>query len=91
MYDSGGIVSAADIDKDGRLELFIGGRVVPGSYPQSPRSYMLKNIGPKYVDVTDVIAPGLKQKGMVTSAIFSYVDGDNWTDLLISYEWGPIR
>ena len=91
MHDSGGIVSAADIDKDGRLELFIGGRVVPGSYPQNPRSYMLKNIGPKYVDVTDAIAPGLKQKGMVTSAIFSDVDGDNWTDLLISYEWGPIR
>ena len=91
MYDSGGIVAAADIDKDGRLELFIGGRVIPGSYPQSPRSYMLKNIGPKYVDATDAIAPDLKQKGMVTSAIFSDVDGDNWTDLLVSYEWGPIR
>ena len=91
MHDSGGIISAADIDKDGRLELFIGGRVVPGQYPQNPRSYVLKNIGPKYVDVTDDIAPDLKQKGMVTSAIFSDIDGDNWTDLLISYEWGPIR
>ena len=91
MYDSGGIVCAADINKDGRLELFIGGRVIPGNYPQNPRSYILKNVGPRYVDVTDDIAPELKQRGMVTSAVFSDVDGDNWIDLLISYEWGPIR
>ena len=91
MYDSGGIIAAADIDKDGRLELFIGGRVVPGNYPKSPRSYVLKNIGPKYIDATDDLAPGLKQKGMVTSAIFSDVDGDNWVDLLVTYEWGPVR
>ena len=91
MYDSGGIIAAADIDKDGRLELFIGGRVVPGNYPKSPRSYILKNIGPKYIDATDDLAPDLKQKGMVTSAIFSDVDGDNWVDLLVTYEWGPVR
>ena len=91
MYDSGGIIAAADIDKDGRLELFIGGRVVPGNYPKSPRSYVLKNIGPKYIDATDDLAPSLKQKGMVTSAIFSDVDGDNWVDLLVTYEWGPVR
>ena len=49
IYESGGVVCAADIDKDGRLELFIGGRVIPGKYPQSPRSYILKNSGPRYI------------------------------------------
>ena len=91
IYESGGIVCAADIDKDGRLELFIGGRVIPGKYPQSPRSYILKNSGPRFIDSTEDIAPELKQKGMVTSAIFSDVDGDSWIDLLVTYEWGPVR
>ena len=91
IYESGGVVCAADIDKDGRLELFIGGRVVPGKYPQSPKSYILKNSGPRYIDSTDDMAPGLKQKGMVTGAIFSDVDNDSWIDLLVTYEWGPVR
>ena len=52
---------------------------------------MLKNIGPKYIDATDDLAPDLKQKGMVTSAIFSDVDGDNWVDPMVTYEWGPVR
>ena len=91
IYESGGVVCAADIDKDGRLELFIGGRVVPGKYPQSPKSYILKNSGPRFIDSTDDMAPGLKQKGMVTGAIFSDVDNDSWVDLLVTYEWGPVR
>ena len=91
MNDSGSIVAAADINKDGKLELFIGGRVVPGSYPEEPRSYLLTNSGPRFVDATEDMGPELKRAGMVTSALFSDVDGDNWVDLLVTYEWGPIR
>ena len=91
MFDSGGVITASDIDKDGRLDLFIGGRVVPGKYPEFPRSYILKNSGPKFIDVTENIAPNLKNSGMVTSAIFCDVNGDSWDDLLITYEWGPVR
>jgi len=91
INSSGSVVAAADINKDGKLELFIGGRVVPGSYPESPRSYLLTNSGERYIDATDNIAPEVKYSGMVTSAIFSDVDGDNWADLLVTYEWGPIR
>ena len=28
---------------------------------------------------------------MVTGAVFSDVDNDSWPDLLVTYEWGPIR
>ena len=91
ITSSGSIVTAADIDKDGREELFIGGRVIPGSYPESPRSYLLVNSGAKFIDGTDKIAPEIKYAGMVTGASFSDVDGDSWVDLLVTYEWGPIR
>ena len=88
---SGGIVTAADINRDGSVELFIGGRVIPGRYPESPRSYILQNTGRKFIDATEKIAPEIKKSGMVTSAIFSDVDNDNWPDLLVTYEWGPVR
>src|SRR4029079_19700955 len=58
MISSGSGVVAADYDQDGDLDLFIAGRVVPGSYPQTPNSYLLRNDGGKFTDVTDAIAPG---------------------------------
>ena len=91
MNNSGGVIVGADINRNGRLELFIGGRVVPGEYPQSPVSCILQNTGRKYIDATDKIAPEIKLSGMVTGAVFSDVDNDSWPDLLVTYEWGPVR
>jgi len=91
IRSSGSVVAAADIDGDSHLELFIGGRIIPGKYPESPQSYVLRYKGSKYEDVTDVFAPEIKQSGMVTSALFTDVDGDHQPDLLVTYEWGPVR
>ena len=91
IRSSGSVVAAADIDGDSHLELFVGGRIIPGKYPESPRSYVLRNTGSKYEDATDVFAPKIKQSGMVTSALFTDVDGDHQPDLLVTYEWGPVR
>jgi len=33
----------------------------------------------------------LREVGMVTSALWSDVDGDGWCDLLLTLEWGPVR
>jgi hypothetical protein len=86
-----GAVAAADFDHSGRLGLFIGGRVVPGQYPLAPRSALLANRGGRFEDVTDALAPGLREVGMVTSAVWSDVDGDGWPDLVLALEWGGVR
>ena len=86
-----GAMVTADFDRDGRLDLFIGGRVSPGLYPQPPRSALLINRGGTFEDVTDILAPGLRTIGMVTSAIWSDVDGDGWPDLLIALDWGGVH
>ena len=84
---SGSIVCAADYDRDGDLDLFVGGRVTPGSYPESPQSQLLRNdSGEKFVDVAEG-----RFGGLVTSALWTDVDGDGWLDLLVAHEWGPVR
>jgi len=88
---SAGAVAAADFDRDGRLDLFIGGRVLPGEYPLAPRSALLANRGGRFEDVTDSLAPALREVGMVTGALWSDVDGDGWADLLLTTEWGGVR
>ena len=86
-----GAVAAADFTHEGRLGLFLGGRVLPGQYPLAPSSVLLVNRGGRFEDVTDTLAPGLRQVGMVTSALWTDVDGDGWIDLLLALEWGNVK
>ena len=88
--ESTGAIAAADFDRDGRIDVFVGGRVVPGKYPETPRSFLYRNVGGKLVDVTDELAPGLRRIGMVTAAIWADIDHDGKPDLLLALEWGPI-
>lgn len=88
---SAGAVAAADFDRDGRLDVFMGARVLPGRYPAAPRSLLLANRAAGFEDVAETIAPGLAQVGMVTSALWSDLDDDGWLDLLVALEWGGVR
>jgi hypothetical protein len=74
---------AADFDRDGDLDLFIGGRVIPGKYPLPPRSYLLKNENGKYVDATAEVCPQLMSLGLITDAIWSDYDSDGALDLIV--------
>lgn len=87
---NGSCVKAADFDADGDLDLFVGGRVVSAAYPAPPQSFLLRNDGGKFVDVTEAYFPGLKRIGMVTDALWSDFDADGKPDLVLAGEWMPI-
>lgn len=91
MQSNAASVTAADIDGDGDLDIFSGGRIVPGAYPYSPLSCLLRNDGGTFTDITKEAAPGLSEAGLVRSAVFSDVNNDGRMDLLVATEWGPIR
>lgn len=94
MISSGSRAQSFDFDKDGDLDLFVGGRLVPGNYPYPANSYILENVStegaPKFVDVTEEVAPFLKELGLVTDAVWSDFDQDGWTDLIVVGEWMPL-
>ncbi|WP_298506925.1 VCBS repeat-containing protein [uncultured Maribacter sp.] len=94
MLTSGSRVYSHDFDKDGDLDLFVGGRLIPGNYPLPAKSYILENTSEngitKFKNVTNSIAPELEKLGLVTDASWTDIDNDGWTDLVIVGEWMPI-
>ncbi|MFN0126815.1 MAG: VCBS repeat-containing protein [Verrucomicrobiales bacterium] len=90
-HDSGGPVAVADFDRDGDLDLFVGTRVIPGAWPTSGPSRLLRNDAGRFSDVTASVAPGLVHAGMVTAALWVDADGDGGPDLFLATEYGPVR
>ncbi len=88
---SAGALAAADFDHSGRLGVLLGARVLPGLFPFAPKSALWANHGGRFEDVTARLAPGLRDVGMVTSALWSDVDADGWPDLLLALEWGGVK
>jgi len=88
--ESTSVAAAADFEGSGKVGLFVGGRIVPGHWPATPRSFLYRNVGGKFVDVTDELAPGLRNIGMVTAAVWADLSGNGRPDLILATEWGPI-
>ncbi|HEY3386322.1 MAG TPA: VCBS repeat-containing protein, partial [Saprospiraceae bacterium] len=81
---------ALDFDGDRDLDLFLGGRVKPGRYPTNPESYILRNDGNKFVDVTKEVSPDFGNIGMVSDLEVGNIDSDPENELIVVGEWMPI-
>ena len=92
LLTSTGCVAVHDVNGDGAPDLFIGGRVVPGRWPEAPASYLLINDGTgKFTDRTAELAPDLQRPGLLTDATWADLDGDDRPELIVVGEWLPVR
>jgi hypothetical protein len=87
---SGSCVTACDYDRDGDLDLFLAGRVIPGKYPAAPQSYLLENEGGFFKDVSEKLGDKNGKIGMISSALWTDVNNDNKPDLVLVGEWMPV-
>ena len=89
-FDSGSVIRIHDIDGDGQKDIFLGSRVTPGQYPQSPISRILQNNNGVFKDVTNQWGKAIKSMGMITDAEFADLDNDGVLELIIAGEWMPV-
>ncbi|MHB8524121.1 MAG: VCBS repeat-containing protein [Limisphaerales bacterium] len=87
---SAGPIALGDMEGTGLLELFVGGRVISGRYPEAADSKLFRKEGVKWVEDT-VKSAALKGVGLVSGAVFSDLDGDGRAELVLACEWGPVR
>jgi len=84
-------IAAGDFNKDGEVDLFVGGRIVSGRYPMPAKSYILQNEGGYFTDVTENIAPELVQPGMITDAAWADYNYDGQPDLITTGIWMEVN
>jgi hypothetical protein len=81
-----GPLALSDIDADGDLDLFVGGRMNPGRYPEPATSRLFRKDGAEFV-----LAQDFSGVGLVNGAVFTDLNGDGFADLVLACEWGPLK
>ncbi len=88
---SGSFARPSDFDHDGDIDILVGGRVVPGRYPESPETVLLVNNGNGDFTLNNRIPHALRFAGMTTDALWADLNNDTFPDLLVVGEWMPIK
>ncbi|MHA4810033.1 VCBS repeat-containing protein [Flavitalea flava] len=91
---SGGCVRAADYNKDGKPDLFVGGKISPGLFPKAPESFLLKNNSTpghiRFEKDADQRDSTLGSPGMVSDACWIDLNKDGWPDLVVVGAFMPV-
>lgn len=85
-----GPVAFADVNKDGRLDGFVGGRFVPGKYPESADSLLFSETEDGWI-VDAKASEVFREVGLISGAVFTDLNNDTWPDLVLACEWDAIR
>jgi enediyne biosynthesis protein E4 len=86
-----GPLALGDVDGDGRLDLFVGARVVPGAWPLPARSHLYRRGTDGRWEADTLNDRVVASLGLVSAAIFTDLDGDGRPELVATSEWGPVR
>jgi len=82
---NGSCVKALDVDRDGDLDIFVGGGIRPFRFPADDESTLLINDGKAHFTTQS-----LGRLGMLTDAAVLDVNNDTFPDLVLVGEWMPI-
>ncbi len=91
ILQNGSSVAAGDYDNDGDIDLAVGSLVGFRSYGISQGAHILMNDGKgKFIEVTERLAPEIRDVGMIRDIEWADTDDDGDIDLILAGEWTPI-
>ncbi len=91
QYENKSCITAADIDNDGDIDVFVGNFASPTGYGILKNSYLYLNDGKANFTLANTKTIDLNAQGMVTAASFTDINKDGWQDLVVTGEWMPVK